>query len=735
MVRPFAVIGFTVFFTISLLFEFETRVTVFALIAYTAALVISLLFKNARRNRVFPSAFASGVIACVLLLSSLNFLYYPSIAYDGKTCSLTAEITDNVEIEYGNYYYDARAVSVNGESSDIRLRLAFSNPPDIEPYDVVEGSFKFYMLGSSSQTMLQSHKAKGVFLGAYPMTNDFSVISIAEDDKPFAYKILDIRAKIKNAVYRVLPDERGALAVALILGDKSGLNYETLNNFNKIGISHIICVSGFHLSLWSMLILNILRKTKLNERLANALTIPFVILFMLIAGMTYSVIRAGIMMLVFLFGNIIMRRRDSLNSLGFALAFMGVINPFSMGSVALRLSVLSTLGIILYSQYIQPDINEKITKISIKVIGRFLRKAVDSFMITASATAFTLPISLGLYGGFNFAIFAANMVAVPVASISMVLCALGAAVGIFTKNIFALTGGLLNNFLIKFAAFIADIEILTFRLSSDKSSILLCGLFVICIVSILISYFGKKVKKLACVLCAVLFTFTVIFSSVIESGETKLRVIDCGNGTSVLLSCEGKNILIGCGGTEFLGSMYVCNAIDDSGGRIDIMIISDSSVYSSAYLNKVILHNRPEKIFYKELPQGSNLLLEDAEKYSFESLNLSENILVKSFYNRNNSCVHIKNKDISALVCFDAVLDFSSVPNEFKDADVIISRNDYPVGIEDSGCVLSVVNAENSRGIIIQNELEGLGINCAATGGCGDIIIRAEDGNISASRE
>ena len=89
---------------------------------------------------------------------------------------------------------------------------------------------------------------------------------------------------------------------------------------------------------------------------------------------------------------------------------------------------------------------------------------------------------------------------------------------------------------------------------------------------------------------------------------------------------------------------------------------------------------------------------------------------------------------MNALICFDPSFDYSLLPSEMKEADVIISRNDYPDNIENPNCRLVVLNAENSRGIILQNELGNSGIRCVATAGCGNILIRGENGCVSANR-
>ncbi len=738
MPRPFAVIGFTVFFTIALLYKFKTGVTVAALAVFTAALVLALLIKSVRKSRVIPCSLASAVMACVLLLASIEFSYLPAVSYNGKTCDVYAVLISEPEYEYGNCYYIARATKIDSEDVDIKLRLTFSNVPDAEPYDEIHGEFTFYIPGASNDASLFANKSNGIFIAAYPSNGEFEVVSVPENKKPFGKTIIEIRTAIKNAVYRTLPNENGALAVALLIGDKSGLPSDILNYFSFIGISHIICVSGYHLSLWSMLIFEILRKTRVGDRIASLICSAAVVLFMFISGMTYSVIRAGIMMLVYLASNILLRKRDSLNSLGFSLMLIAVLNPFAMGSASLQLSALATTGIIFYSSSFAPKIDSLIDNIKINPIKRLVRSVVSTFMITLSATAFTLPVSLSLYNRFNFVVFAANLIAVPLSGICMVLCALGALVGNVTTSIFNLPayfGGLISKFLIAFSDKIAQMKIFCFNIETDETAIIVLSLFLICSFSLLLAYYGKSYPKLTCIICSFIFVFAILTFSLSDKSLTKVRVVDCGNGTSVVISKNKESILIGCGGTEFIGSFDVCNAIEETGNSLTAVIIPDSDEKSSEYLKSVITEFDPPEIYCGDLSSENSLILKGKNKKNFNSEIKFKNFNILCENINGISLSFIQNEDASILVLFDPINDLALLNERFRDADVIISRNDYPNGIGESNCVFTVINSENSRGIILQNELKAQGINCAATAGCGDIIIKADDGYISSYRD
>lgn len=726
------------FFTIALLFKIKTGVTVAALAVLSVALVVVLLIKPVRKNRVIPCSLASAILACILLLTSVNFYYNPAVAYKGKTCDISATLISEPEYEYGNCYYTAKVYKIDSLDTDLKLRLTFSSVPDAEPYDEIHGKFTFYIPGESNDASLTANVSNGIFIAAYPSGDDYEVIAVPESEKPLGKTIIDIRTAIKNAVYSILPNEYGALAVALLIGDKSGLSAETLSNFSFIGISHIICVSGYHLSLWSMLVYELLRKTRMGSRLSSVICIFPVIFFMLISGMTYSVIRAGIMMLVYLISNVFFRKRDPLNSLGFSLMLIAVFNPFAMGSASLQLSALATAGIILYSEYFAPKTEEVIGKIKIDFLRRFVRSAFSTLAVTFAATAFTLPVSLSLYNRFNFIVFAANLIAVPISGLCMVLCAFGAVIGCFTEsliNLPAYFGGSIARFIIWFSDKFAEFKLLSFNIEKDETAVIIISVFLICFFSLLLAYYGKAFPRLTCTICSVVFVVSILTFSLTERSITKLRVVDCGNGTSVVLSKGNESILIGCGGTEFLGNFNLCNAVVETGNDLKAVILPDSDEKSCAYFTDVINEFRPSEIYCDGIPSYSEPLLKNADMNGFEDEKNFLNFDILCVSVNGKSAVLIENEDAVVLVLFDPIKDISQLPEKFQRADVVITRSDYPAGIEKFGSVLTVINAENSRGVILQNEIEKIGINCAATAGCGDIIIKADDRCISSYRE
>lgn len=710
---PFAVIGLTLFFVLAIFFDASTQTAVTMLIIFIAALSVSISVKALRKNKVLPVTFATGAVAFVLLILFNTFIYAPQMSLDGNVYNIKAQLTDYPEQRYGKFYYPANVVLANGKEIKLKTRIVLSSPADAEPYDFIEGNFKFYRLGKSSDEILASYKSSGTYLGAYSTDDCYTLENIDEAQKPFMSRLVAFRALIRRSVYRVLPNEFGSLAVALLLGDKSGLSNEILTSFKNAGVTHIICVSGLHLSIWGFLILNTLRKIGLGQRLSAGLTMPFVVFMMLITGMNYSVVRAGIMLLIFLLSDIFMKRGDSINSLGFALTVMSVSDPFSMGAVGLQLSALSSLGIILCNRYLLFDVKKCLERIKIGFLKEPLIEATSILLITCAAVAFTLPVSAEMSNGFSFLVFPSNLLIIWTASYAMVFSALGAVVGAFSASIFNLPsffGGALCKYIIKTVEFVNRFKPLNVRLSSEKLYMSMLAVIAFAFVAFIISRGKKRYKAISICLCGAVFVFSVYTSAYFEASELRATAIDVGNGTSVLVTHKGKNILIGCDGTDELLENKITNAVDDYAGEIDAFIVCDEKNKLSE--NLISLYT-PERVIYDE-------------EASFSA---SEELVASVAKSNNGYAVLLQARDSSLLVVTSPSVDMKQLEPKFNNADVIISRADMPENYDKSSLEFAVINAESIRGKAIENHLLSVGINCVSTGEKGNITVRSKNGN------
>ena len=737
MKRPFAVIGFTVFFTIALLFDKETGVTAAAFAIFAVALVIAIFSKKIRKNKILLLCSASGAVACVLLIVTNSFVYIPAVSYAGGEYRLKAQIKDEVSIRYGKYYFDATSLEIGGKEVETDLRLVFSYQPDIKPYDCVEGDFAFYQPGASDEEYLNANRAKGLFLGAYPISDDLKITEMPDSEKPFMFRIISLRNKIKRAIYDVYPDENGALAVGMLLGDKSEISSETYNSFRAAGIVHLICVSGLHLTLWASLILALLRSIGLKEKLACILAAIGVVFFMALTGFSYSVIRAGLMMLVFLASKLVLREPDSLNSLGFSVAAIALVSPYAMASVSLQLSVLATLGILCANEFLLPEVRLLYERIRNKNIRTAVSFAANAFIITLSATLFIQPVMLGLSGGFNFATVISNLIVTPFANGAMIAGALGALFGTFLPhefNVFGFVGKIFLQYIIKVSGFIADKETLNLTVDKTASDAILCIVFLFAGAAALFTYIYKpKILTVSLATCAVFFASVIAFSDV-QKNETRIRIIDTGDGVSVLVTQSGNSLLIGCGGTSYTGESDIINAQKAING-IDCLVLPSADKAASAYAVDVIKECYPESVYGNGLPENAELVIGEDTLCSLDEEYSSQDVAMRFHGVDGETAVLVETKNTSLLILPYPATDFSLLPQDFADAELLVCLSKYPANLAERSFDLAVICANNQKGVAAQNELVNQGVNAIATGGCGDIVIKASKGNFTICRE
>ncbi|MCR5151199.1 MAG: ComEC/Rec2 family competence protein [Clostridiales bacterium] len=729
MPRPFTVIGLTVFFACALLYDKSSKVIVICLAVFTIALAVCFFMKKLRNNRVLQAALISCCVSCILLFGYNTFYYEPVVSLCSHECEISAVISEKYEEKHGSHYYIIKVNSVNNEKADFNARLKLNKPLDANAFDVLEAKVRFFSIGSLSEESAAYYKAQNVFIGASP---EGKVSCQASQGMAVRKLIHSVRQFIDGSITRSIPGDKGALTLSLILGRSDKLSQKSYNSLKNIGATHIICVSGFHLSLWCGLLLFVFQKAKIKRKAAVALTIPFVLVFMLISGMTYSVLRAGIMTIVTLCGVIISRRADSLNSLGMALTGLCCINPFSAGNVGFQLSCLSTLGMIVLSQYfLQKNEKEKPANGAVKPI---IQKVKNSFLTTCFAILFTVPVTMSVFGTVNLTAFISNIPVILLAQVCMISGIAGTFLNIFLPvkyNIAMFLSNVSARVVLKIAYCLEKPGFLLLRVNEKDSALILCAFFLLLSLGLVLVYKNKKMLKMT---VAVSFVFLLICNlgcRIISDSYTTLRVLNIGNGTAVLLNKNSHGLLIGCGGDTAFSGMNEVNAVSESGIRELSLILPDDSPACCSNLKTVLSETESGIVIADSVPHGYEVLIKERDKLPFSQGRQINGFFVISFRDSaGRTAVFVDNSDISALIIPDYMFDVSALPDSAKAAAVLICRVDCPRILSMNNLSLVAFQADNKRAGALYSELNG-NVPFAVTGVSGDIIITASDGNIS----
>lgn len=162
---------------------------------------------------------------------------------------------------------------------------------------------------------------------------------------PIFYKL---RVYLENRIMSWLPGDPGGLASGILLGGNRLLSYKTRQNFTRDGLSHIIAASGYNVVMVSGWMAYFGRKIR-HKKLMILSGILGTILYMLLAGLSASVMRAGIMSILSITALIYGRKSDAIWSLTITAIVMILVNPWYILDIGFQLSVMATLGVLLSS--------------------------------------------------------------------------------------------------------------------------------------------------------------------------------------------------------------------------------------------------------------------------------------------------------------------------------------------------------------------------------------------------
>ena len=721
MARPFTVIGFTLFFALTLIFEAGQKAAIVLISAAVAAFVFSIFFKSARRDFVVPVAAVTVIIAVLLSFSAGLVPAEASELYaDGVHC-VRASVVSLEEQKYGRFYTQIKTSEIDGEPYEINLRLSSKESLDAEPYDIVEGSFQLYDLGQTEDAR-NYYLSENVFMGCYSKGE----ISVSKPDKrPLGYYPLAMRAKIKTSLSQLMPGEKGALATALLIGDKSQLPKSISSAFSAAGISHLIAVSGLHLSIWCLFILKIFDLFHLRGRAGTLLSAAFVVIFMAVSGFTYSVMRSGFMMLVMLLGRLISKQSDSLNSLGIALTVLCFVNPYCVMSLGLRLSFLSTLGIIVGYGNIDFPLNPYIARVRNKYARRVCEFIFGSVRSTVLACAFTLPVMILDLGKVSLIAISANLVSNLPASACMILSGLTALTAKFSFLRVITTGladlsGVCASFLINSSKSLAAVPHSSLNASTFLFPLwLVLILIVLAAAALIYKFSGRNTVRAAVLICTLTFAGVCVGSSALSRAATVITVADVGNGSAVVVSSGGKTALLGCGGDSYYALSNIESAMDSVGAdNLDFLLIPRVSEGESSLALDVIDTFSPEYILAGETDADLNEILK-TENYNLApaaDINIGGAELKYKTTNKTSTAV-------LGMGGADVVIVFRPSYAPDTKGDILVLRENLPHGISPENYNLTVLSADADRASAVMGKLLSLGADAYATGGQGNIRI------------
>jgi competence protein ComEC len=438
-----------------------------AVLIFLISFFIFLYFSRSQGQplKIAPEGLPLILIALALGILRMSFVDTSPdanlIKLVGQKVSFEATISEESDVRDTSARY-----TIKPESSKSSILLIADRFPELQYGDKIKVSGKLDLPKNFEGFDYINYLAKDdIYFLIYRPT-----IKKLEGDN--ANKIISFLYLVKNIfiekISAIVPEPNSSLLSGVIFGAKQSLGTKLLDDFKKVGLIHIVVLSGYNITIIAAGIFYLMAYFG-KRNLSFAVSVISIILFSIMVGLTATVIRACIMATIAILARFLGRPSDALRWLFIAGFLMLIWNPTILFyDPSFHLSFMATLGLILFSQYIFSFISNR--KISEFIPTKFgIREIVAS---TLAVQFFVLPLLIKMSGFVSLISFLINPIILPLVPWVMALGALTGALGIlpFVGTIlswpFGVLSYLLTQIIISATEFSAGIPFATLQTGS-----------------------------------------------------------------------------------------------------------------------------------------------------------------------------------------------------------------------------------------------------------------------------
>ena len=533
---------FTVGFALAALLGAYLPWTVWVLPAGLAGLGGWLVLRRTGRGRT-PRLLLLGGALSLLWLTAYGLVFHaPAEGMEHRTIRMEAVATGwPEETDYG-----VRVPVKAGEEDGRRVRALLyldRSYGDLRPGDriscVAHCSPADRFRGQDSLY----YPAKGILLHI----RGYGAITVTPPDHfPLRYAPVLLAEKLRAVIDRLYPEGQAGFLHALLTGDKTGLDNVARTQFNRVGVAHVVVISGLHVSFLAGFLTLFLKPQRRGSLIA---LLVLLVLFSMMTGNAPGTVRAAILSGMGLLAAHLRRETHSLTALCTGLLVLLLANPFSIAAAGLQFSFLATLGIFVFGQRWSRSWAERLPQRG----RRVLKPLTDVAAISLGSMLFTVPLSALYFGQFSLIAPISNLLtgwSVSLSFLGGLLSVLFGAVCTPIGQALAAAVGLPIRFFLWYAGQASKISLAA--LTTDSEYYMAWAGFVYLLFALYLLSRAEEKRPILPV-CACVFTLclsALLTAQTVRQSDLTLTALDVGQGQSVAVLSGNSAALIDCGGTS-----------------------------------------------------------------------------------------------------------------------------------------------------------------------------------------
>lgn len=549
-----ACILFIAFSVIGYFSPIEVKLTVIllALATFIAAVLVRLILKKLSPYTILCITLSCGMIMTALVSS---FLFFDVRAesyknYYGKEHTIEAIVISNRYYGTSTSSYEILVTEIDGNKTIHKAIL------DCEYSSVLDSGYRFTAVVDAEDfgtdefrgyTEKNSMQSDGIFINY--VSPDESSVEITEEgiQLPDIW-LRSINKNISLIFSTNLEENTSSMSSALLLGNKQDLAPTIRRDFTRAGASHILALSGMHMSILMGFLLLILRKLSVNNKVIAVILSVCAVSYLFITGMQISAARSVIMLLFVYLSWLLKKPADPLTSLSLSGFILILIMPGTVIDSGFWMSFAATLGILTYSGTFAKFIKDLLEPLNLSdLFKKILRKLISAVATSIFAT-FPLLIVLCIFikQYSLFSIITAITLELPAAGIILfsllflVFSKVPLIAGILARVLY-----ILSHFMIDFCASVSDIEGVVISLNYPFAAIAALIIGAALLHSLVSRQRNPIIALTPYVIVVSIFIGSAFVYNVYDSGA-KITYVNASSNSDLLVMADSRGQAIIC---------------------------------------------------------------------------------------------------------------------------------------------------------------------------------------------
>lgn len=406
---------------------------------------------------------------------------------------------------------------------------------------------------------------QGIYSIMYSPT-DVTLVDTGQKPKPMEL-IYGLRRNMSQSLEEALPEPQCSLTKAMLLGQRGSMSPEVKEDFSETGTSHLLAISGVHVSIVAGLALSagvwIFGRRRPTYFL---LALGVIWLYVILSGMSPSGVRAATMGSLWLYAGWIGRPRSAFTALAFAAAVMLAFDPRLLSNVGFQLSFSAMSGLIFLTPRFQ-NWGRRIFGNQEGEISSTLSFLITSFAVTMGAVLATLPLISYYFGMISLMSLPATFLTLPAVLGIIVSAALVGFVGIFAPAVASVLGWiswLFATYVIKVVELFAAIPFASVDVKVNAPAV--WAYYAILIMVLWVTrkrgYLAQSVVKMRkqlsdipkfastiptkWIVLPLIVVAILMWTAVVTASDNRLHVyvLDIGQGDSILLQKGNQQVIV-----------------------------------------------------------------------------------------------------------------------------------------------------------------------------------------------